>query len=346
MTYWGELAALGTACCWTVTSMSFESAGRRVGSLPVNLIRLVMAAVVLSLFGWISRGLLLPTDATAHQWWWLALSGLVGFSIGDLCLFRAFVVLGSRLAMLVFSLTPLITALAGWAFLGERLSGTDWLGMALTITGVAWVVTERAPRRRPVVDGLAVQPAGPGSHATRPTPPADDPASKAAATAPPADDSVPGRRPPAQLDGLTLVKGVLLGLGGCFGQGVGLVMSKHGMGDYDAFAATQIRVIAGVVGFALIFTVIGWWPRVFSALRHGGAMARTSLGAFFGPVLGVSLSLMAVRHTATGVAATIFSLVPVLIIVPTILIFKERVSLRAFLGAVIAVGGVALLFLG
>ena len=359
MTYWGELAALGTACCWTVTSMSFESAGRRVGSLPVNLIRLVMAAVVLSLFGWISRGFLLPTDATVHQWLWLALSGLVGFCIGDLCLFRAFVVLGSRLAMLVFSLTPLITALTGWAFLGERLSGTDWLGMAMTISGVAWVVTERSSRRRPVVDGLSAQASrsgpqesaqvarasGSAPQVSGPVPQPGGPGPLAGGPAPPGDQPAPTRRTPAQLDGLTLVKGILLGLGGCFGQGVGLVMSKHGMGSYDAFAATQIRVMAGVVGFALIFTVIGWWPKVFTALRHGTAMARTGVGAFFGPVLGVSLSLIAVRHTPTGVAATIFSLVPVLIIVPTILIFKERVSVRAILGAVIAVAGVALLFL-
>jgi hypothetical protein len=62
----GELAALATACCWTVTAMAFESAGRRIGSLPVNFIRLVLALVFLTLYGWITRGHPLPTDASAH----------------------------------------------------------------------------------------------------------------------------------------------------------------------------------------------------------------------------------------------------------------------------------------
>jgi drug/metabolite transporter (DMT)-like permease len=72
---------------------------------------------------------------------------------------------------------------------------------------------------------------------------------------------------------------------------------------------------------------------------------RINLGAFFGPFLGVSLSLAAIQYTETGVASTIMSIVPVLIIPPAVLIFKEKVSLRAVLGAALAVAGVALLFL-
>ena len=309
----GELAALGTACCWTVTALSFEAASRRVGSLAVNLIRLVLAVIFVTLWGWISRGHPLPTDATAHAWVWLGLSGLVGFSIGDLCLFRAFVVLGARLTMLIFALTPLITALIGLTFLGEQLSALDWLGMGCTIGGVAWVGAERVPR-----DGSRSEDRG--------------------ETAQP----VPSQRDRSQH---VPVRGVLLALGAAAGQGVGLVMSKHGMGSYDAFAANQIRILAGIAGFSILFFAIRWWPKVFSALTHRPAMMRISLGAVFGPFLGVSLSLIAVRYTTTGVAATIMSLVPVLIIAPSILLFREKVSLRALGGALIAVGGVALLFL-
>jgi drug/metabolite transporter (DMT)-like permease len=74
-------------------------------------------------------------------------------------------------------------------------------------------------------------------------------------------------------------------------------------------------------------------------------MAHTSLGAFFGPFLGVSLSLVAVKHTQAGVAATLMALVPVTILLPTVLVQKQRVSARAVLGAVVAVAGAALLFL-
>ena len=129
------------------------------------------------------------------------------------------------------------------------------------------------------------------------------------------------------------------------GQAVGLVLSKWGMRDYDPFQATQIRVIAGLSGFALLFVFIGWWPKVFEALKDRAAMGRTAVGGIFGPFLGVSLSLLAVQHTEAGVAATIMALVPVLIIPPSVLIKKEKVSLRAVVGACIAVSGVALLFL-
>jgi drug/metabolite transporter (DMT)-like permease len=99
-----------------------------------------------------------------------------------------------------------------------------------------------------------------------------------------------------------------------------------------------------MLGFALLFVFIGWWPRVIAALRDGPAMARTSLGAFFGPFLGVSLSLVAVKYTEAGVAATLMALVPVMIIPLTVLVRKERVTARSVLGAIVAVGGAGLLF--
>ena len=135
--YWGEIAALGTAACWTVTSMAFESAGKRIGSMAVNLIRLVMALGFLTVWGAIVRGQALPLDASGHNWLWLSISGLVGFAIGDLCLFRAFVLVGARISMLIMSLVPPITALTGWLLMGEVLSALDWVGMTITIAGVA-----------------------------------------------------------------------------------------------------------------------------------------------------------------------------------------------------------------
>ncbi|WP_291857534.1 EamA family transporter, partial [Marinilabilia sp.] len=107
----GELAALVTAICWTATSMAFESAGKKVGSLSVNLIRLLMALVLLGIFTTITRGHFWPVAAGIHAWFWLSLSGLVGFVIGDLLLFQAFVVIGARVSMLIMALTPPLAAL-------------------------------------------------------------------------------------------------------------------------------------------------------------------------------------------------------------------------------------------
>jgi drug/metabolite transporter (DMT)-like permease len=87
------------------------------------------------------------------------------------------------------------------------------------------------------------------------------------------------------------------------------------------------------------------WPRVWAALKHASAMKRITLGAFFGPFLGVSFSLLAVQHTEAGVAATLMAISPVLIIAPAVIWFGEKVNWKEILGAIITVGGVALFFL-
>jgi drug/metabolite transporter (DMT)-like permease len=299
--HFGEFAALLTAVFWTITALAFESASKKVGSLAVNIIRLSIAFLFLSIYTLVSRGFFFPTDASLHNWGLLALSGLVGFVIGDLCLFQAFVVIGARTSMLIMSLSPPIAAFTGWIILGEKFSLQNTAGMALTLTGIALVVLNRTPKT-----------------------------------------GVPGK------NGMHLnypITGLLLAFGGAAGQGVGLVLSKLGMQEYDAFASSQIRVLAGVAGFALVFSILGRWKTVLAAMHHLPAMKRLTLGALFGPFLGVSFSLLAIQHTNTGVASTIMSIVPVLIIAPSVIINKEKLTVREVLGAVIAVAGVSLFFI-
>lgn len=315
----GELAALATAGCWVGSILAFEAAGRRVGSLSVNLLRLILAIGMGALAGWLLRGMALPLDATPHAWLWLSVSGLVGFTFGDLCLFRAFVLVGSRISALLMSLAPPLTALIGWALLGEVLSGMDLLGMGVTLLGVGLAVVERT---RTAASGSA-GPVAAGSTARE---------AGAAAVTPPHG----GRLSPL---------GLLLGVVGALGQAAGLVLSKLGMGSYDAFAATQIRVLAGTAGFAVVFTVLGRWRRLARATTDRRALGYTTLGAFFGPFLGVSMSLVAVRYTLTGVAASIMATTPILIIPVVVLLGREKVGPGGWLGAALAVGGVAILFL-
>ena len=141
------------------------------------------------------------------------------------------------------------------------------------------------------------------------------------------------------------MQGIFLAFGGALGQAAGLVLSKKGMGDYDAFASSQIRVLTGIVGFTILFFFLKRWKRVGQALQNKPAMKRIALGSVFGPFLGVSFSLLAIQHTQAGIAATIMAIVPVLIIPPAIIIFKERPSWKEIVGAVITVGGVGLFFL-
>lgn len=140
------------------------------------------------------------------------------------------------------------------------------------------------------------------------------------------------------------IKGLLFALLGAVGQAVGLVLSKYGMRDYDPFAATQIRIIAGLIGFGFIISILKRWKNVFRVFTDKKSISRIGLGSFFGPFLGVSFSLIAIQHTSAGIAATLMAIVPVLIIVPSVIIFKQKVTLREVVGAIISVAGVALFF--
>jgi len=291
----GELAALATSACWTGSALFFDASARRIGSLSLNLLRLAIGLVFLTVTATFLLGEALPLSASPEAWGWLSLSGLVGFTFGDMCLFRSYLLLGPRLAMLVMALAPLIAAVLGYAALGEALDPGDVLGMGVTIAGIAWVVFERRA------------------------------------------DEDSARHP-------HLLRGLLLALGGALGQAGGLVLSKIGMGDMNAIAATQIRAVAGIGGFCVVFVAVGWWPRFFRSLRDTRAVGLAAAGATFGPFVGVSLSLYAVQHTHVGIAATLMALPPVLILPFAVLLLNDRVTWRAALGAVVAVAGVALLF--
>jgi drug/metabolite transporter (DMT)-like permease len=139
-------------------------------------------------------------------------------------------------------------------------------------------------------------------------------------------------------------RGILYAFGGAVGQALGLVLSKFGMKSYDPFAATQIRIIAGIIGYVILVTFMARWKNVRSATHNRPGMILTSVGAFFGPFLGVSFSLIAVKYTEAGIASTIMALVPVFIIIPAVILFRQKVTLAEILGAIVSVAGVALFF--
>lgn len=138
----GELAALFTSLLWSFTSILFTLAGRRVGALVINRTRLIFAALMLLFAHAVLQGELLPLDIDGQRWFWLALSGVVGLVLGDSFLFRALVLIGPRLSMLMMASVPIISTVMAWVFLGEALGPLELLGIALTIVGIAWVVLE------------------------------------------------------------------------------------------------------------------------------------------------------------------------------------------------------------
>jgi len=300
--HYGEFAALFTAFCWTCTALVFEQASRKIGVMMVNLLRLFFAIFLLGLFLYFYRGLILPVDANAETWFWLSLSGLVGFVIGDQLLFMAFVHVGSRVSMLMMSMVPPITAFISYIFLGEVMSLKSLFGMILIIGGIALVILQRT-------------------------------------------NNNPEKPKQNRIRFAYSLTGIIMALGGAAGQASGLVISKYGMKDYDPFAACQIRVIAGFTGFSILFSIFRKWNKVVESISNRPAMLFLIIGTIFGPFLGVSFSLISIKHTSTGIASTLMSIVPILIIVPSVLIFKEKLKWKEVLGAFVAIIGIALFFI-
>jgi drug/metabolite transporter (DMT)-like permease len=287
----GELFALLTGASWALASTAFAGSALRIGAVAVNVLRLWLALAVLVLVTSVARRAPLPLDADGHAWLWLSASGVVGLTVGDLCLFRAYALIGNRPAMLVMTTAPFVAVALGLAFLGEVPTVTQLLGVILTLAGIALAIADRP---------------GPG-HA-RPS-----------------------------------LAGLLLALGGAVCQGVGLVLSKPGLSEVDPIAGNQIRLLAGALGMTAWVLVSGRAGRLAGALRDRRGTTLIVIGSIFGPLLGITFSLQAIRHAEVGVAASLMATTPIWLL-PIARLRGEPLGTRSVVGAVIAVAGVAVLF--
>ncbi len=138
----GEIAALLTAFCWSFNSVVFTLAGRRVGSVTVNAMRLWIAVPALLLVHELLYAAPFPFAIEPARLLYLGVSGVIGFVVGDAMLFESFLLIGPRLAMLLALLVPVFGAALAWAFLGETLQTLEIAAILLIIGGIAWVVAE------------------------------------------------------------------------------------------------------------------------------------------------------------------------------------------------------------
>jgi drug/metabolite transporter (DMT)-like permease len=141
--YSGEIAALLTALCWSFGAIFYTVAGRFLGPVTINRLRLLLSLIFLAAAHWLLLSTPLPLGAEASRWFWLGLSGIIGLALGDILLFQAYVWIGPRLAMLLKSLAPVFSALLAWLFLAEALTLGQIVGVVLTVGGVSWVVLDR-----------------------------------------------------------------------------------------------------------------------------------------------------------------------------------------------------------
>ena len=306
--FFGEILSLTVAISWTATALAADEASKRLGSLTVNVIRMLLSLLLLALTLWIFSGSPYPLYADGKTWFWLALSGFVGYVFGDYCLFNSYVVIGSRSGQLFMTLSPLVAAVAGWAFLGEALGLKSIAAMVVTLSGIAISVITRNSGsgkftlKLPLKGILFGIGAGIG-----------------------------------QGGGLVLSKIGLNAYEACVPAD-----APASFQTLMPFASTFIRAVIGAITLMAMTKSFG---RLREGLKDRRAMSLVTLATITGPFIGVSLSLMAVQYTQAGIASTLMALTPAFIILPYSLIYKQKISFKDVIGTAISLVGVAMFFL-
>jgi drug/metabolite transporter (DMT)-like permease len=306
MTYIGELISIGVAFSWTATALLSEFGSKRLGNLTLNVLRMALALLFSGVLFFVVTGSPLPTGASWEAGGWMLLSGLVGYVIGDFCLFQCYIIIGSRFGQLFMTMAPLAAALMAWVTLGQQMTLMSIVAMLVTLFGISISVLGR------------------GEH-----------------------HKVSLKLP---------LNGVLYAVGAAMCQGVGLVLSKIGMDHYETvadmpswlipFSANFYRCIAGIIGFTLLMYFRQGMAPLREALHDRKGLTVATATTIFGPFVGVGFSLMAVQYTGAGIASTLMATTPIIIILPSYWLFKEQITWRAVVGAVVSVVGVSLFFLG
>ena len=299
-----------------------------MGSLPFNTVRMTMSLVFLAITLWLLMGTPYPRFADGNTWFWLLLSGLVGYVIGDYCLMQGYIHIGSRFGQLFMTLSAPTAAITARLFLGEQMRPIAILGMIITLSGIAMSI-------------LAKDDATESSHKVKLKLPAKGIFY-------------------ASMAGIGQGVGLVISKVGLLHYEQSVLAAGLSINDVPVgailplslnisipFAATMIRAYIGLAGFFLelvLFNQDGL-AQLNCAVHDRKAMGCVLGSTIFGPFIGVSASLLATLYTSAGIAQTIFALTPILIIAPSALLFHQKVTVREVIGAVISVVGVAMFFI-
>jgi len=306
MTYIGELISIGVAFSWTATALLSEFGSKRLGNLTLNVLRMALALVFSLVLFFVVTGNMLPPGASAGACGWMLLSGLVGYVIGDFCLFQCYIIIGSRYGQLFMTLAPLSAAFMAWITLGQQMTAINLLAMLITLAGISISVLGRGEHHKVSLklplNGVLF-------------------ATGAAV---------------CQGVGLVLSK---IGMD-YYETGTGTPEWLI------PFSANFYRCVAGIIGFTCLMYFREGMTPLREAFHDKKGLSVATATTIFGPFVGVGFSLMAVQYTAAGIASTLMAMTPIIILLPSYWLFHEKITLRAALGAFISVIGVSLFFLG
>ena len=306
MTYIGELISIGVAFSWTATALLSEFGSKRLGNLTLNVLRMGLALVFSLVLFVVVTGNPLPPGASAEAAGWMLLSGVVGYVIGDFCLFQCYIIIGSRYGQLFMTLAPLAAALMAWITLGQQMTGMSILAMLITLAGIGISVLGRGEHHKV---GLKLPLNG-----------------------------VLFAIGAAMCQGIGLV---LSKIGMDHYEATANMPDW-----LVPFSANFYRCVAGIIGFTLLLYFRKGLDPLREAMRDKKGLAVAIATTVFGPFVGVGFSLMAVQYTAAGIASTLMAMTPIIILLPSYWLFHQKITWRAVAGAVISVVGVSLFFLG
>jgi drug/metabolite transporter (DMT)-like permease len=306
MTYIGELISIGVAFSWTATALLSEFGSKRLGNLTLNVLRMGLALVFSLVLFMIVRGNPLPPGASAEAAGWMLLSGVVGYVIGDFCLFQCYIIIGSRYGQLFMTLAPLAAALMAWISLGQQMTDMSTLAMLITLAGIGISVLGRGEHHKV---GLKLPLNG-----------------------------VLFAIGAAMCQGIGLV---LSKIGMDHYEATANMPDW-----LVPFSANFYRCVAGIIGFTLLLYFRKGLDPLREAMHDKKGLAVATATTVFGPFVGVGFSLMAVQYTAAGIASTLMAMTPIIILLPSYWLFHQKITWRAVAGAVISVVGVSLFFLG
>ncbi len=310
MAYIGELISIGVAFSWTATALLSEFGSKRLGNLTLNVLRMGLALLFsLVLFG-VVTGNPLPAGVPAEACGWMLLSGLVGYVIGDYCLFQCYILIGSRFGQLFMTLAPLSAALMAWITLGQQMKPMSIVAMLVTLFGIGISVLGRGNHHmvslKLPLNGVLFAIGA------------------------------------AMCQGIGLVLSKI----GMDHYDVA-AMAKAGVSEWlIPFSANFYRCIAGIIGFTILLYFRDGIGHLREAMHDRKGLTVAIATTIFGPFVGVGFSLMAVQYTAAGIASTLMAMTPIIILLPSYWLFHEKITWKAVLGAFISVIGVSLFFFG
>ena len=303
----GEIAALSAAALWALSSLFY---GRTpLTAWQMNFGKNCLATLLLCAHLGIATGIAGRSmfAADANTWLLLGISSVIGILAGDTFYFRSLQILGPRRALIVSTTSPLFATIIGWFTLEEPLSPISLMGILMTLGGISFVVSER----------------GAASEVVSPFP--------ASAT-----------------------RGILMGLGGAICNACGATFSRLGTqgsaawsaSGCDPLEATLIRVSVAAASGILMALLTGRLISTAKKTFHPSSLRFYGPAVFVGPWLGIWMSQIAYKHCLLAIAITLTSTTPLFVMPMLRVFYGQRITLRAFSGALVALAGIYLTVAG